>query len=1061
MLHELLFALSGYPGDVFVPHPPHPEQSFTFAIPSDFPLLHPTERNSLNRLGQLGWIYAQLKAFTTSVRSGKRTKDAPLQGAYIQVLITTLEHVLDDYRQDLLDLEKRILNKEDEAGGGVVPIALVISRLARWELLLPGLHIFVQKLQGEPQRYHGCRLFDLLMDEARSGIAELRHCMEDMIMHLHDVLYRQLTAWMVYGQWVDPDAEFFIVRCTNSKSTAGWQSHYALAKDRIPKHLPLSLAESILFVGKAVATVSQMDDTPIVEDEKESSNMARPSTLIKKRRKIPIPEEMKKIHLQLLLSLHSSQTKNNQRASPWIVYPQQLRQVVQKIRRSTADWLFSRVLIGDHGLRKYLVHFRQMFLLGYGDLATNLVDECAAWRYPEHARRKRNKVVKDFRHQELNALLAKASVATEMEDALEGYSLRIVKDNGGERNRFHFADLLISDVRCILTYDMHWPIDLFLSQDDLAHYIELWCFLIALKTVQVSLSKLWKILRGGSTQKLSGENNGDGYRERAVWRLRSHMLFWVDALWNHIQANVISDHYRQLLETIAPSFEGANGAKLKRRSFITKALDFEEMQAAHDTYLQHILRGCLLSSSNCAETVYDILHVCMNFCTFVEHIANDGVLQRNKRRKTVKTAADIVDEWTENMGKGNKQYGWMDQVTDLATVRTSDRTCWKHKMSDNTIDANGSNSLSEAERFLESLDLPDAQPSETGESTKPTGSTDPNDIMSFLDEISKYPAEEQRKEPQNVGSTEKPSAKEKASGNNSGDSGSNSGVGGWMSWGNSLWSQASAAVKTTTEQITSDSATRMLEDRVKHLQGLVNKEHIEKLGNELRNLTATILETVAPPISEHELVEVWLSHDMKGYGGMEALVYRAFARVMEHTESGQVVVRKIEEEKQTDETKHELNMCEGVVEGTKLAKANVDHLIKVNYTPPEPTTSYTPQSGPVPVINCPVFMAIQPVKSTIPRLDELDKDEDNQQLVFVILLIDPTHQLKFKTFSQSLPLAWLDIPYEENEWVEDKIADVIRAAVTTIAQDYVWTRMTGGKQATEAAVGLKNEESSK
>jgi hypothetical protein len=37
----------------------------------------------------------------------------------------------------------------------------------------------------------------------------------------------------------------------------------------------------------------------------------------------------------------------------------------------------------------------------------------------------------------------------------------------------------------------------------------------------------------------------------------------------------------------------------------------------------------------------------------------------------------------------------------------------------------------------------------------------------------------------------------------------------------------------------------------------------------------------------------------------------------------------------------------------------------------------------------------------------------------------------------------LDIPYEENEWVEDKMVDVIRMSVTTIAQDYVWTRMSG------------------
>lgn len=40
-----------------------------------------------------------------------------------------------------------------------------------------------------------------------------------------------------------------------------------------------------------------------------------------------------------------------------------------------------------------------------------------------------------------------------------------------------------------------------------------------------------------------------------------------------------------------------------------------------------------------------------------------------------------------------------------------------------------------------------------------------------------------------------------------------------------------------------------------------------------------ILNVVAPPISEHEVIQIWLSHDMQGYDGVESLVYRALARV--------------------------------------------------------------------------------------------------------------------------------------------------------------------------------------
>lgn len=40
-----------------------------------------------------------------------------------------------------------------------------------------------------------------------------------------------------------------------------------------------------------------------------------------------------------------------------------------------------------------------------------------------------------------------------------------------------------------------------------------------------------------------------------------------------------------------------------------------------------------------------------------------------------------------------------------------------------------------------------------------------------------------------------------------------------------------------------------------------------------------LLNVVAPPISEHEVIQVWLSHDMQGYDGIETLVYRSLARV--------------------------------------------------------------------------------------------------------------------------------------------------------------------------------------
>ncbi|KAF9915005.1 hypothetical protein BX616_007115 [Lobosporangium transversale] len=261
-------------------------------------------------------------------------------------------------------------------------------------------------------------------------------------------------------------------------------------------------------------------------------------------------------------------------------------------------------------------------------------------------------------------------------------------------------------------------------------------------------------------------------------------------------------------------------------------------------------------------------------------------------------------------------------------------------------------------------------------------------------------------------------------------------------------------------------ATKNFENRVK---GFVNAENIGKIGNDIKSLTLSsmtaVLDVVAPPIAEHEIVEVWLAHDMVGYVGLESIVYKAFSKVMEQTDGGDVVVHQgagttspgSEDIAPED---RQLNACEGYEQAVKLAKANIEHLVKSHYDVEKyqgsaPTATKNPNTN---ASVCPVFMAIQPCR--VPRhgfnaskaadaskgsegetsSKAMDKDTF---LTFVIVLHDPTHKLNFESCSQSMPAQWLLIPYEENEWVEDRMVDCIRLAVGVIAQDYVWTRMKG------------------
>jgi len=268
---------------------------------------------------------------------------------------------------------------------------------------------------------------------------------------------------------------------------------------------------------------------------------------------------------------------------------------------------------------------------------------------------------------------------------------------------------------------------------------------------------------------------------------------------------------------------------------------------------------------------------------------------------------------------------------------------------------------------------------------------------------------------------------------------------------------------------------------------MLSSVDVEKLRREITEtgLKAMndIMNTVAPPIAEHEVIQVNLSHDMVGYEGVETLVYRALAKIMEEVEGGDLVVNKgmaedlPSAEKQAgnsgaeEDDDRNLNTVDGFVEGYKLAEANLEALIKRHYKKPEapiagessstdptsPSSTQQQSSITLPVTICPVYMRIQPVLAPLPfsttaapaepstseKSDSSAATAEDPHLFFILILRDPTNELVHKTLTQSMPSKWLDIPFEENEWVEDIMVQIIRSGVEIIGQEYVKGRTYG------------------
>lgn len=226
---------------------------------------------------------------------------------------------------------------------------------------------------------------------------------------------------------------------------------------------------------------------------------------------------------------------------------------------------------------------------------------------------------------------------------------------------------------------------------------------------------------------------------------------------------------------------------------------------------------------------------------------------------------------------------------------------------------------------------------------------------------------------------------------------------------------------------------------------------------------------------------------MIGYDGISDVTYQVLAKVMEQVDSSgteqQLIVNKAQIETPASKPKTEgadqerdLNAVEGFSAAFKLAKVNLEECIKQH----EVAAPAQKVAEGLPITTCPVFVRIQACLSDLPGVDE--GEGEAKSLFFLILLRDPQHGLSHKTVSQAVPCSWckfipsfsvtfsqsgivmltcsppflltVDVPFEENQWVEESLVDVLSNALSVVGQDYVQGRMSGRtKSSKEGVVG--------
>jgi hypothetical protein len=268
-----------------------------------------------------------------------------------------------------------------------------------------------------------------------------------------------------------------------------------------------------------------------------------------------------------------------------------------------------------------------------------------------------------------------------------------------------------------------------------------------------------------------------------------------------------------------------------------------------------------------------------------------------------------------------------------------------------------------------------------------------------------------------------------------------------------------------------------------------------------------ILQTIAPPISQHERLQVHITHDFTNYPTLDPLIYQVFSRVMSQVEGGDLmVVQKGQEatarrgsgDRSRDfgswhdgpwwrsGEQRSINAVKGIIEGSKLARASAesyasDHMAGrggVEEVAKKATETLNTSN---PTRDSEIFLAIQAISQTRPdglfagssakeeesQIKESPDHKYSEEVLFAIYLHDPIHGIALQALSQAVPaqwLEWLDAPsggegtlpesieeivgsggVDPREWVSEWVEETLTLAIGVVAQRYVAKRMGVGE----------------
>ncbi|KAF5368354.1 hypothetical protein D9758_002227 [Tetrapyrgos nigripes] len=607
MIAELLLVLAGHPSSLFPEdHTIHPAFS---------PLLHPGEQQCLESLGKIAFRYRKVKASCASLSTSSSSS------RYVSTLCTAIRHILrDEYDSLVIATEAKVLCRDANlvASGSFVPLSSVRAIFAEWDAPLALLITLVEELE-ERKDYPPGPLIDLLLQRSKTGVHRIASIFSQLSQAVEGVWRTQLIAFLVHG--------------TLSPNDPLVSDSYVLLDGAMPSCVSFQSRESIVYVGKAIATVKAakwQKQLPVSLALEHASSLER-----------VLPEEQSSFD-----------------------------RVIAQIRFDVSEWLWLNILTMQ-AVEDVVDALANYFLLRNGEFSLSLIREIERLKLSRLTIRSGSTSM--IREQDLNLAILRASLGTTAQHDPALTRLRFFLPSGPLRpllpslgttlnkstatsilpdalNMSLFNSTLLGSP-LVLNYTVEWPLDLFIHSVDLNSYAALFSYLSALRKTHTNIHTCWTSLSNSQRARRRWTGLGEGgtaedlnaRREllRCGWGVSRDMSWFLDTLLGYVMIDVVDVEYARLKKQLsgdeqrrgvstapsAASVYSKTGRIPTSRSTVSNSgvahLDFTTLRQTHATYLDRLLTGCLLTYPEVTSIVSQIFEVCERFVAQVERWGGD------------------------------------------------------------------------------------------------------------------------------------------------------------------------------------------------------------------------------------------------------------------------------------------------------------------------------------------------------------------------------------------------------------------------------------------------------